>query len=95
MKDPYGFDPMVLTEEEVLELSKIWEAYNHSTDYGGNPNHHGGPPDWYGEDYTRKSKARVKHDWTPILLVFSTCYSCKHCGAKKEETKEIYCEEEF
>jgi hypothetical protein len=93
--DPYSPDPMILTEEELTELTKLWEIYNGASDYGGNPNHHGGPPEWYDEDYHREVKTRRKHDWTSTLLIFSTCYTCKHCGAKKELTKDLYCEDEF
>ncbi len=93
--DPYALDPMMITQEELDELSKLWEIYNGSTDCGSNPNYHGGPPEWYDEDYHREVKARRKHDYLPTLLVFSTCYTCKHCGAKKEQTTGDHCEEEF
>jgi hypothetical protein len=42
--------------------------------------------------YSSKSTKR-RHEFSPVLLVISTCYNCKHCGAKKEDTKTDYCDE--
>lgn len=45
--------------------------------------------EWW-EDY-HKPKEKKKHDWEATLLVFSTVYTCKHCGAKKEKCDSEYC----
>lgn len=88
------FDPSILTDEEINELTKLWEEYNISTDYGGNPNHHGGPPMWYDIDYAKPSK-RTLHKWKPILLARSTVWNCELCDTKREHAKGETCEEEF
>lgn len=47
----------------------------------------------YGKPYYESPKPKRKHEFTPILLINSTVFNCKLCGAKKEECLTEYCEE--
>lgn len=47
----------------------------------------------YHSDPIYSSKTKRRHEFSPLLLVITTCYNCKHCGAKKEDTKTDYCDE--
>ena len=45
--------------------------------------------DWEGyvvNHETKQTEMKIKctHQWVPTLLVFTTVWDCKHCGAKKE-----------
>jgi hypothetical protein len=44
-------------------------------------------------DNRSSGKSKRKHEFSPVLLVFTTVYNCKHCGAKKEDCKTSYCDE--
>ena len=78
------------TNEELDELLRIPNP-NCSTgdDYGYRSVRNDWSDDW--EDI-EIYKPKRKHEFTPVLLIFSTAYHCKHCGAKKEENKGDYCE---
>jgi len=68
-KDPYSFirlHPMMITQEELDELTKLWEIYNSNNDYGRNLITTGGPPDGMTR-LSSRLKARRKHDWKPTL----------------------------
>jgi hypothetical protein len=39
-------------------------------------------------EYTYSTPKKCKHDWKPILLLTSTVYDCRLCGAKKEEVED-------
>lgn len=97
MSDDYDplvlYDPIMITQEELDALAKLWEEYNLNTDYSVGSN---SPPEfseWYDEDYNRQVKKLRKHEWVPILLIRSTVWSCSHCGAAKETTTNLYCED--
>lgn len=46
-------------------------------------------------DYNSNTrKAKREHEFSPILLVYTTCYDCKHCKRKKEDCKTNYCSDE-
>ncbi len=47
---------------------------------------------WSNEGYYSTPKAKRKHKFSPVLLVFSTVYNCEHCGAKQEDCKSEYCD---
>lgn len=47
----------------------------------------------YGYD-SPSYKSKRKHEFTPVLLVWSTVFDCKHCGVKKETATSEYCESE-
>lgn len=65
--------------------SSNWDVYNaYGYGYGSG---------YYDDDwYTRKDKRQ--HEFSPVLLVNSTVYDCKHCGKKKEDCRTEYCEDE-
>lgn len=48
----------------------------------------------YRDDSIYSAKVKRRHEFSPILLSFATVYDCKHCGAKKEEAKTDYCDEQ-
>jgi hypothetical protein len=63
---------------------------NWRSDYG---NSSGYGDSYYDSDfYSRKDKRR--HEFSPVLLVYTTVYDCKHCGRKKEDCSTDYCEDE-
>lgn len=37
---------------------------------------------------------RRRHSFSPILLIYTTVFDCKLCGAKKEDCCSDYCEED-
>lgn len=47
----------------------------------------------YSSDTIYSTKTKKRHEFSPVLLVITTAYNCKHCGAKKEDTKTDYCDE--
>lgn len=81
--------PITLTQEEVDDLLKV--PY-HGINTSITDSHRKGYTTYeYG--YTGY-KSYVKHEWKSILLLMSTVYNCSKCGAKKEEAKDAYCEED-
>lgn len=54
---------------------------------------YGGRYDYWVPDYDPGPSKR-KHEFSPILLINSTVYDCKHCKRKKEDCKTEYCEDE-
>lgn len=72
----------------------FWQAMygninNHwSSGYGGS-NY---DKSYYDTEPT-KSSTRQRHSFSPILLVYTTVFDCKLCGAKKENCSSDYCEE--
>lgn len=46
---------------------------------------------YYDRDFSSGSTKR-KHEFTPILLINSTVFNCKHCGAKQEDAKTEFCD---
>lgn len=58
------------------------------SDYGNSAGYGKG----YLDNYYSPPKAKRKHQFSPVLLVFSTVYNCDHCGAKKEDCKTEYCD---
>jgi len=52
---------------------------------------YGLPSSWDGE---YKASSKRKHEFSPVLLVFTTVYNCIHCKRKKEDCKYTYCEHE-
>ncbi len=56
-------------------------------------NYYGGRHDYWIPDYDPPEPKR-KHEFSPVLLINSTVYDCKHCKRKKEDCKTDYCEEE-
>jgi len=66
-------------------ISNSWDGY-----YGDGTGYGGGYNDL--DFNTRKTKKR--HDFSPVLLIYTTCYNCKHCGMKKEECMWDHCEDE-
>ena len=57
-------------------------------DYYGNGS---GSGSGYGDVGWGSSKSKRRHEFSPVLLVFTTVYNCKHCGAKKEDCLTDYC----
>lgn len=92
---PYAADPDpdVLTEEDIIELGKLWQTYTGGSNTTRNAYNYNEPPDWYSNDYTSTPTKR-KHAWVGTLLLTHTCYDCKHCGAKQEKTTSEYCNDE-
>jgi len=35
---------------------------------------------------------KKRHEFLPVLLIFSTVYNCKHCGMNKEDCMSDYCD---
>lgn len=40
---------------------------------------------WSDDDQQLELQYYCAHTWKPILLLFTTVWDCKKCGAKKEE----------
>lgn len=93
--DPYAIDNTIISQEELDELTKLWEIYHGSNDTSSSRSSSRGVSGWNDQSYYIPPIPRNKHDWTSTLLVFTTVYTCKNCGAKKEDNKGDYCEEEF
>lgn len=61
-----------------------WDSYYGNGIANGNS--------YYDDDFlTGKTKRR--HEFSPVVLIFSTVWNCKHCGAKKEDCRTEYCDE--
>jgi hypothetical protein len=90
-------NPIYLTEEERNELKQLWkDHYANNTNICYN-NYYGDDDDWYDYNAPKPSNRRTKHDYEALLLINSTVYTCKLCGAKKEKETDEYCpdKEEF
>lgn len=60
------------------------DYYPHGSGYGD---------PYYSNDFnSRKNKKR--HEFSPVLLIYTTCYDCKHCKRKKEDCTSEYCDDE-
>lgn len=53
---------------------------------------YGGRNDPWAREYS-STKAKRKHEFSPILLINTTVYDCKHCKAKKEDCLTEFCDE--
>ena len=88
-----NYNPITLTQDELDELkkhpSKYRKGYSPYSNWNRNWGNDWGYDNW---DNTPSTK-RTPHEWVSTLLILSTVYTCKHCGAKKEETQGAYCEE--
>lgn len=93
--DPYSIDDSIITQEELDELTKLWEIYHNGNGYSSTGTSSRGLSGWDDQSYYIPPVPRSKHVWSSTLLVFTTVWTCKNCGAKKEDNKGDYCEEEF
>jgi hypothetical protein len=79
--------PLTITDEEIDELL---QGTSTPTDYSITSSHRKGYAAYEYAGY----KSYTRHEWKPILLLNSTVYDCKHCGAKQEKTTGVYCDED-
>ncbi len=75
--------PLTLTDEQIKELLGMRDM----------PAVPPVPPAYSNYGWSTP-KTYTRHEWKPILLLMSTVYNCKLCGAKKEDAKDAYCNEE-
>lgn len=92
--DPYSIDPCIISQEELDELTKLWEIYNGSNDTSSVNTSSRGRSGWDDQSYYIPPIPRSKHVWSSTLLIRTTVYTCKHCGAKQETTTSEYCNDE-
>jgi hypothetical protein len=82
--------PLVLSQEEIDELLKV-PIINTPNTYTSNYNKGYGMWDY---DYPTPAKSYTRHEWIPVLLLNHTVYDCSKCGAHKEKTEGIYCDDQ-
>ena len=74
-------------ESRQINLNSFDSSWISAYGYGNN-----GIKNYYDHDYDYGT-TKTRHKFTPVLLVWSTVYNCKLCGAKKEECKTDYCDD--
>ena len=79
--------PLTITDEEIDELL---QGLTTPADYSITSTPRKGYTAYEYAGY----KSYTRHEWKPILLLSTTVYNCSRCGAKKEDTKGVYCEDD-
>ena len=85
--------PIYMTQEERDALSELWKDHAANHNNYGHSSHYGSGDLWDDSPYDNGVHYKPRHEWVSTVLIISTVETCKLCGAKKEKSKDIYCED--
>jgi hypothetical protein len=84
--------PITLTQEEIDEFNKMWDAYADDNVVASGTFYNGRPATWYDPAFRGGITTAKRHKWKSILLLNHRVENCEHCDIAREKAKGDWCE---